>query len=119
MFKSKANMSQYRKPKKNIFTLIRLRRICRALGIKRLYKWQIDYVFNKSRTIVGGRASGKTIAFIIKLLMWRIAPFRKNEHLGSLLRDPDYSKARIWTDREVYKAHAKCKAKHIKVFEII
>ena len=118
-FKITLKRNEYDTPRDNIITRIRLWRICRAIGIKRLYEWQRDFIFDRAGMIQGGRATGKTLACIIKLLMWRRGQFNRYSYPGAMLKDPDYSKCRNWADKQVFKAHAACKAKGIRVFELI
>lgn len=53
----------------SICKYIRLRKLCKALSIPKLYKWQYKYIFGKNTYLPYGRYSGKTTAVIIKTLI--------------------------------------------------
>lgn len=120
MCKSRKQKQGYETPHKSIRTLVRLWKIQRAVGIKRLYRWQKDFIFGRSGLPLHVRANGKTMACIINLLMWRRAPYIDiNRDCGSILGDPDYLRNRRWHDKQVAKAHEACVSKGIKVFELL
>ena len=94
-----------------IFPRFKLRRICRVLGI-RPYKWQKDFALGvyKPLEYPEGRATGKTTAVMLKLLM--VHPYTKFDALWILRNDPDFRtdiRARlIWYDGEYKRLSRKC-----------
>lgn len=73
------------------FKRYRLRKICEALDIVP-YPWQRDFALDKIDTIPGNmayRASGKTMAVMLRLLM--IRPGESHYVLGTLRKDPDFT----------------------------
>lgn len=59
-----------------ILLRIRLREVCKKLGIKP-YKWQRDYALNKSIYLKRGRRSGKTTAIMLWALIRNVKPPKK------------------------------------------
>jgi len=112
------------KPRRNIFTRIRLWRILRAMGIKRLYPQQEAYVFGAAVDLrEWPRGSGKTTACLVYLLMWyRGTMCRWSSQRAEILKDPDYypssTRNRLFHQREIDEAHEACVLKRIKVFEL-
>lgn len=94
-----------------VFPRFKLWRICRVLGI-RPYKWQKDFAlgFMEPLKYPEGRATGKTTAVMLKLLM--VYPYTKFDALWILRNDPDFrtdNRARlIWYDGEYKRLSIKC-----------
>ena len=90
------------------FKRYRLRKICKALDIKP-YNWQRDFALGKTDTLNApeGRATGKTMAVMLRLLM--AYPGKPVNALHTLRADPDFGTATMrmvyWYDRE-YSRHA-------------
>ena len=59
-----------------ILLRIRLREVCKKLGIKP-YKWQRDYALNKSLYLKRGIRSGKTTAIMLWALIRNVKPPKK------------------------------------------
>ena len=111
----------WEKPRDNIFTRYRLRRILRAMGLKELYPWQRRYVFGELPLKNG---YGKTTACLVKLAMWYRGVIDKRDiTCAGILNDPDYyaasAKSRRYYLREIEQVHAQCIARGIRVFKIV
>jgi len=102
-----------------LFKRIRLWRIERALDIK-LTKWQKDFVLHKSDFLMPGRRSGKSVACVVEVLLWRKDPIviRFGKY-NNPMRDPDYLKNVRWHDGFLFNCNRKCAEKGIKVFSYI
>lgn len=74
------------------FKRYRLRKICKALGIVP-YPWQRDFALGKTDTLNApeGRATGKTMAVMLRLLM--VYPGKPMNALHTLRADPDFRTA--------------------------
>lgn len=59
-----------------IILRIRLREVCKKLGIKP-YEWQRNYALNKSLYLKRGRRSGKTTAIMLWALIRNVKPPKK------------------------------------------
>ena len=101
---------------------IRLRRICKALGVEP-YPEMVRYVIDRDETIFrGGRRNGKTLALIIDELVYKRVP---PALFGCLMecrfcKDPDYWKMpRMSRDRfyisELMRAVQRCEMAGIDV----
>ena len=101
---------------------IRLRRICKALGVEP-YPEMVRYVIDRDETIFrGGRRNGKTLALIIDELVYKRVP---PALFGCLMecrfcKDPDYWKMpRMSRDRfyisELMRAVQRCETAGIDV----
>lgn len=101
------------------FKRYRLRKICQALEIVP-YPWQRDFALDKTRIVpapMAYRASGKTMAVMLRLLM--IRPCELHDILGTLRKDPDFTnhemrRLTIYAD-EYNRLASKCMAAGIPV----
>lgn len=114
----------WEKPRDNIFTRYRLRRIVRALGLNELYEWQRRFVFGELPETMPGRFNGKTVACVVKLMMWYRGVIDKRDiTCAGILGDPDYyaasRRSRNYYLTEIEWAHAQCEAHGIRVFKIV
>ena len=69
-----------------LFPRFKLRCILRALDLKTV-KWQTDYALGRSNTLLGGRATGKTVAVMLRALM-QSPSIDTLAHI--IAADPDY-----------------------------
>ncbi len=88
-----------------IFPRFKFWRICRALGIKP-YKWQRDYALGIMERLQypAGRATGKTTAVMLRLLM--VYPGKPFDVEAILRADPDFDvtkRGRMWWYDGEYK----------------
>jgi len=114
----------WERPRDNIFTRYRLRRIVRALGLNELYDWQRIHVFGLLSDLPKGSGIGKTTACLVNLLMWYHGAIdRKDVLCARVLGDPDYyaasRRSRNYYLAEIEWAHAQCVAHGIRVFKIV
>ena len=114
----------WEKPRDNFITRYRLRRIVRALGIKKLYAWQQLYAFGKLDDLPKGRGIGKTTACLVKMAMWYKGVIdRRDITFAGILNDPDYyspsSKNRAWHRHEIEKLYFACRERGIKIFRMV
>lgn len=75
-----------------IFPRFKFRRICKALEIKP-YKWQKDFALGVMNRLQypEGRATGKTMAVMLRLLMLDpIKAYESLDYLEILRNDPDF-----------------------------
>ena len=100
------------------FPRFKLRRICRALGVRPL-KWQRDFALGRGPLVYPpGRATGKTTAVMLRLLMFGpcFTPFTP---LGILQVDPDFTTTNrhhlVWYEQEYNRLARKCYAARIPV----
>lgn len=101
------------------FKRYRLRKICEVMDIVP-YPWQRDFALGKTHIIpapMAYRASGKTTAVMLRLLM--IRPCELHDILGTLRKDPDFTnhvlhRLTIYAD-EYNRLASKCKAAGIPV----
>ena len=84
-----------------LFKRIRLWRIERALDIK-LNKWQKNFVLHKSDYLMPDKQSGKSVACVVEVLLWRKDPIviRDNGKYNNPMRD--YLKNVRWHDRLLF-----------------
>lgn len=101
------------------FPRFKLWRICRALKIKP-YIWQRDFALGKMETLIYplGRATGKTTAVMLRLLMEH--PFSNDKNtLKIMSNDPDYCWANRhmlnWYHAEYRRISHRCYEAHIPV----
>lgn len=107
---------------KKAWAKYRLRRICKALGVKP-YPKMVRYVINKDETIFsGGRRNGKTLALIIDTLVYkRVPPALFDCGIDCwFFKDPDYWKMPARNRERFYrwelkKAVDNCEAKGIDI----
>lgn len=108
--------------KESLFEKLRLWRIENALGV-RLSKWQREYVFAAGWEMPPqseGRATGKTLAVNVKILMFYKGRYFAGKKYGSinpLQFDPDYHKNKAWHAGNLKGQWKACKAHRIRVFE--
>jgi len=101
-----------------IFPRFKFWRICRVLGIKP-YKWQRDFALGVVAYLQypPGRATGKTTAVMLRLLMMQ--PYKFYYIQQTLANDPDFStcdRRRVyWYDGEYKRLAHKCAKAHIPV----
>ena len=102
----------------------RLWRICRACGIKRLYKWQRDVLLsgNINDLWQWGRASGKTTTACLYTLLYQEEPIKLSRTmLTPAIQDPDghinAHVGRFITD-EFLRMHTLCRRTGVKVCDI-
>lgn len=103
-----------------IFPRFKLWRICKTLGIKP-YPWQKDFALGRTsrlpRKLLHFRATGKTTAVMLRLLMGR--PGQPFDFPQILRADPDFdtsSKARLgWYDSEYRRLALRCYEDNIPV----
>lgn len=112
----------WEKPRDNIFTRYRLRRIVRALGLNELYDWQRQFVFGELPEVLNESGCGKTTACLVKLMMWyRGVIDRRDITCAGILGDPDYyaasRKSRNYYLMEIDWAREQCAAHGIRVFK--
>lgn len=101
---------------------IRLKRILKALGIKKLTPQQTDAILNDNMNSLWywERRSGKTTAAIIYTILWCTNRLYVSPYIV-FAPDPDLQRvpgSRRWVLKELLDAHGKCKEAGIKVFEI-
>ena len=106
-----------------IWAHIRLKRILKALGIKKLTPQQTDAILNKKMGQLWDwkRQSGKTTAAIIFALVWNTGSLYASPHIVSI-PDPDLVRvpgSRRFVHRELLEAHKKCTDAGIRVFKIV
>ncbi|PKM39021.1 MAG: hypothetical protein CVV04_11905 [Firmicutes bacterium HGW-Firmicutes-9] len=114
----------WERPRDNIFTRYRLRRILRALGLNELYTWQRQYVFSELSEVPSKKGCGKTTARLVNLAMWYHGVIDKRDiTCAGILGDPDYyaasRRSRNYYLAEIEWAHAQCVAHGIRVFKIV
>lgn len=125
---------------------IRLRKIEKAIGMK-MNRWQRKFILYQNPAITapmvitmpGGRQNGKTVAACVSVLMYREKPLRMRRALRDyrsvrfgleISQIPDPPKrpgpdcviskgAYEYTLYVLSELHAKCRAKGIKVFDLI
>ena len=91
-----------------LFPRFKFRGICKALGIKP-YKWQKDFALGVVDRLQypEGRATGKTMAVMLKLLMLEpIKAYESLDYLEILRNDPDFNthiRCRLMWYEGVYK----------------
>lgn len=102
---------------------IRYLRICNALGIK-LSPWQKNFVLNNKPIpyYANGRATGKTLVVLIKLMLDTDYHTTKPEAIRTLMNDRDFvltNKGLVVTYQKMYDdMRDKCLKKGIKVSKI-
>lgn len=103
------------------FKRYRLRKICKALDIVP-YPWQRDFALGKTDTLNApeGRATGKTMAVMLRLLM--AYPGKPVNALHTLLADPDFRTASLrmlyWYDSEYRRCTHACDRARIPVYHL-
>lgn len=119
---------------------IRLRKIEKAIGMK-MNRWQRKFILYQNPAITapmvitmpGGRQNGKTVAACVSVLMYREKPLRMRRALRDYrsvrfglepppIPDPDCEISIRAYENMLYvlsELHAKCRAKGIKVFDLI
>lgn len=119
---------------------IRLRKIEKAIGMK-MNRWQREFILYQNPAITapmvitmpGGRQNGKTVAACVSVLMYREKPLRMRRALRDYrsvrfglepppIPDPDCEISIRAYENTLYvlsELHAKCRAKGIKVFDLI
>ena len=100
------------------FPRYKLRRICKAIGIKP-YKWQKEFALDEFVHLIidYGRGTGKTTAVMLRLLMQH--PSAKFCAETVLTADPDYRKDRMrWYGDEYRELKNKCLAAGIPVIQM-
>ena len=81
----------------------RLFRICNAIGITP-YKWQKRYALNRAEYMPDGRASGKTTAVMLRILMITNNNIHAWARAGKyLMYDPDFEMDRIIWYSKAYR----------------
>lgn len=108
---------------KKIWAYIRLKRIMKALGIKKLTPQQTRAILDKRIDLLWhwGRRSGKTTAVIIYTLLWNtkillVSPDVERIPDPDLIRVPG---SRRFVYNELMEAHRKCEMAGIRVFKIV
>ncbi len=94
-----------RKLTKKLWAKYRLRRICKALGVKP-YPEMVRYVINKDEAIFsGGRRNGKTLTLIIDNLVYKRVPPALDDCVldCQFCKDPDYWKMPTWSRGRLYR----------------
>lgn len=119
MCKPKIGADCWEQPRDNVFSRNRLRRILRALGLNELNGWQRGFVFGTTPMI--NCMHGKTIACLVRLMMWYRGVIDRSDILcAEILGDPDYyaasAKSRRYYLMEIEQAHAACVEHGIRVF---
>lgn len=100
------------------FKRYRLHKICKTLSIAP-YPWQRDFALGKTDCInqMQGRATGKTMAVMLRLLMF--FPGDSCNPLSILQKDPDFTNMQIrilmWYDSEYNRLAHECRAAGIPV----
>ena len=113
-------MNKLRNKLRYLWARWRLRRICKALGIK-LYPEAEAYVLHKNREIFrGGRCNGKTMTLIIDELVYkRVPPTLATCDLRSrFCQDRDFSgdlRRTKWYIDDLHRAVRACEAAGIDV----
>lgn len=107
---------------KKIWAYIRLKRIMKALGIKKLTPQQTRAILDHDMDSLWswGRRSGKTTTAILYALVWNTKRLYVSPYIV-FIPDPDLHRvpgSRRWVCRELLEAHRKCKDAGIRVFEI-
>ena len=107
---------------RRIWAYIRLKRIQKALGIKKLTPQQTDAILNKNMGSLWhwGRQSGKTTTAILYTLVWNTKTLYVSPNIPCI-PDPDLQRvpgSRRWVYRELLIARKKCKDAGIRVFKI-
>ena len=103
------------------FKRYRLRKICKALDIVP-YPWQRDFALSKTDTLNApeGRATGKTMAVMLRLLM--AYPGKPVNTLHTLRADPDFRTATTrmlhWYDSEYRRHTFACDRAMIPVYHL-
>ena len=107
---------------RRIWAYIRLKRIQKALGIKKLTHEQTRAILDKKMNSLWNweRRSGKTTAAIIYTLVWHTKRLYVSPNIV-FIPDPDLYRvpgSRRWVYKELMDARKKCEKAGIKVFEI-
>ena len=109
---------------KRLLRRYRLWQICRACGIKRLYKRQLDVLLSGDIDSLWewGRASGKTITACLYTLLYQKEPIKLSRTmLSPAIKDPDGHinghVGRFVTD-EFIRMHTLCRRAGVKVCDI-
>ena len=97
----------------------RLFRICNAIGITP-YKWQKRYALNRAEYMPDGRASGKTTAVMLRILMIPNNNIHAWARAGMyLLYDPDWQEDRLrWYSGEYRRLRNMCLDAGIPVLRV-
>lgn len=106
-----------------IWAHIRLKRILKALGIKKLTSQQTRAILDKKMDLLWDwkRQSGKTTAAIIFTLLWNTKSLYVSPNIVCI-PDPDLVRvpgSRRFVHRELLEAHRKCVDAGIRVFKIV
>ena len=98
-----------------LFPRYKLRCILRALKLKPV-KWQKDYALGRSNTLPPGRATGKTVAVMLRALMQDPSIVTVGHIIAA---DPDYIPGNynrsIWYSKEYERCQRRCSAAGIPV----
>lgn len=108
---------------RKIWAYIRLKRIQKALGLKKLTPQQTSAILDHKMDSLWswGRRSGKTTTAIIYTLVWNTKHLVVSPHIV-FISDPDLLRvpgSRRFVYEELLEAHRKCKDAGIRVFKIV
>ena len=108
---------------KKIWAYIRLKRIMKALGIKKLMHHQTRAILDRDMDSLWswGRRSGKTTTAILYTLVWNTKHLYASPNI-LFIPDPDLHRvpgSRHFVYKELLDAHRKCEEAGIRMFKIV